>query len=225
MDSWRQGDRRFSDYRHMIQQPHFALRSILHEMVETPDAATRHKLRQLAEDASAAHERAAIAAAEFAYWASSPARVALTPCALKDVVEDGLRNAVAVSSKAGLAWRVEIADTRVMSAPEVLSSVIDAVALNAAEFTQAGAITVAAGAADGALSVIIADEGPGLAPGFAEALGAPFLVDPSRPSRAMLRFGLGFATARLKARALGGALTLSNRTDQCGAVCRLTTPG
>ena len=77
---------------------------------------------------------------------------------------------------------------------------------------------------DDAVTIAVADEGPGVDPAQAERLFEPFVRGEASRNRATGGTGLGLAMVRSIAARHGGSVRLDNRSDGHGAVARLHLP-
>lgn len=118
-----------------------------------------------------------------------------------------------------------------------IAQIIDNLLSNAAGFTpKGGRVFLTTQRHDSHVALIIADEGPGLAPETQDKIFERFYTDRSRqptgetnapPSQAGASIGhsgLGLSISRQIARAHGGDLTADNRPDGTGAYFTLTLP-
>jgi two-component system sensor histidine kinase ChvG len=114
-----------------------------------------------------------------------------------------------------------------------IAQIIDNLLTNAASFTPSGGRVFLTTQHHGdTVALIIADEGPGLAPDTQDKIFERFYTDrtnqpaPERSSPASLagHSGLGLSISRQIARAHGGDLTADNRPDGTGAFFTLTLP-
>jgi two-component system sensor histidine kinase KdpD len=104
---------------------------------------------------------------------------------------------------------------------QVLANLLE----NAVEYTPPGTpIEISARATDNAITVEVADRGPGLPPGNEQRIFDKFVRIHAPQSRHGI--GLGLAIARGIVEAHGGQIIASNRTgpDATGAVFRFTIP-
>lgn len=94
---------------------------------------------------------------------------------------------------------------------------------NAIAYTDHGLVVVALTLQEDAISITVADSGPGIAPEQLDAIFEPFFrADPSR-QRQSGGVGLGLALAHELTRLLGGQLSAANRAEG-GAVFTLVLP-
>ena len=93
---------------------------------------------------------------------------------------------------------------------------------NVEKYVPGGAVEIAAALADGALTVTVADQGPGIPPEAAERIFRPFERLDSRINEGASGTGLGLAIARDLAATMGGTLRLM--PSQRGACFELRVP-
>ncbi len=165
--------------------------------------------------------------------AEMDAMVAAVLAFVRDASQDGVRSRMELSSllhtvvdefeERGVDVRIVQADKvvidgDVLALKRMLTNLID----NAVKF--GGLARVRLDLADGALEILVEDDGPGLAEAELEQVFEPFKrADPSR-SRDTGGIGLGLTVARTVARAHGGDVTLSNRLGG-GLLARVRLPG
>ena len=95
---------------------------------------------------------------------------------------------------------------------------------NAAKYASAGTeITLTAAAANGAVTVSVSDEGPGLPPSDLQRIFEKYYRAADRDRRAA-GAGLGLAICKGFMTAMGGDISAANRVDRSGAVFTLTFP-
>jgi signal transduction histidine kinase len=121
--------------------------------------------------------------------------------------------------RVGLAGTIE---TPITTRPKTLKRVIMNLVNNALKFAKDVEITIEHGASD-RVSITVCDRGPGVPPSELKAVLQPFYRVESSRSRETGGTGLGLAIAQQLALALGGTLTLSNRSGG-GLEARLSLP-
>ena len=218
-DAAREKFENFASFRHAVLQPRFAVATLAEEALDGKSATAR--ARSLLLDSVAALERAALSAGELVYWTTAqpvlnPTRVRLD-AALRTIVDRAHTEAAA----AGLGFEANIVPALVRVDTIVLAQTIGAALSNAVDFAKTS-VRLDVRRAEGNIVASIFDDGPGVDPVFAARVGEPFLVDWTRRSRASFRFGLSLAAAVLRAKALGGSLSLSPGPDGRGACCTIT---
>jgi signal transduction histidine kinase len=110
----------------------------------------------------------------------------------------------------------------VMTRPQALRRIVTNLVDNALKFATAVEIAVEAGTG-GNLVVVVRDRGPGIPPAELDAELQPFYRLEASRNRTTGGTGLGLAIASELATALGGTLTLANRTGG-GLEARLDLP-
>lgn len=106
---------------------------------------------------------------------------------------------------------------------ERLEQILGRLMENAVTFTPRGRVELAAGHADGALWVTVADSGVGIAPEHLDFIFGAFTQAASPETRSHGGLGLGLAHARTLAESLGGTLTVQSTPGE-GSVFRLAVP-
>jgi two-component system OmpR family sensor kinase len=122
-----------------------------------------------------------------------------------------------------LDWRNDLPETLEIDASPIRQIVLNLL-LNACHASpEGGAVAMRASAADHALKISVADQGPGLPPAALQAIaaGAGGRMVPEGDG---LRRGLGLWTAARLAVRLGGTLVPEDDTERGGAVITLTVP-
>lgn len=136
--------------------------------------------------------------------------------AVRHIRPEELRHSIVVESPGELL--MVRADTRLIV--QVLVNLID----NAVKYTPPGStIRITSAAADGMVSVSVADDGPGIAPEDKERLFDMFYVGHKSPSDGRRSLGLGLALCRSIVLAHGGTITVADNIPH-GAVFTFTLP-
>jgi signal transduction histidine kinase len=104
----------------------------------------------------------------------------------------------------------EGASVRAMCRPNEIKRAARNLVQNALRYGQRARVSVRA--ADGVVSIVVDDDGPGLKPEEIEKVFDPFVRLESSRSRDTGGLGLGLTLARAMARGHGGDITLANRT-------------
>lgn len=147
-----------------------------------------------------------------------------------------LRDTLPETGKVALITRSE-KQCHVLAQKPRIAQIIDNLVANAVSFSPPDArVYVTCRRQDGEVSVIVADEGPGLAADTQDKIFERFYTDrtaqpvepegdgPPLPPHAAGHSGLGLSISRQIARAHGGDLTADNRPDGPGAYFTLTLP-
>ena len=161
---------------------------------------------------------------------------------LADGISQALSDSIAESNGVSLVARCESGSMVLAQKPRI-GQIIDNLVSNAVSFSPNGArVFITCQRQNGAVQLIIADEGPGLAPDTQEKIFERFYTDRARQpvnaahsanadnmpgQKAALQAGhsgLGLSISRQIARAHGGDLTAANRPDGVGAYFTLTLP-
>jgi PAS domain S-box-containing protein len=150
---------------------------------------------------------------------ASPRPPRLEPLTLGSIFEDILLLLKADPRFAHVDVRLDIGASRVDADREQLKQVLLNVMLNGAQAMQGhGTITVSAHARGRMQELLIADQGPGVAPEARDRLFEPFFTTKHRGT------GLGLATARRVIEAHGGTIELITPPTG-GTVATITLPG
>jgi PAS domain S-box-containing protein len=130
----------------------------------------------------------------------------------------------AVSKGIELAFAADAgAPSLAMVDPQALRQILFNLVGNAVKFTDRGQVTLRLSHADGALSLAVADTGPGLSAAEQQLLFQRFSQADGSSTRRHGGAGLGLAISKALAEAMGGAIALTS-TPGAGSVFTLTAP-
>jgi signal transduction histidine kinase len=116
-------------------------------------------------------------------------------------------------------------DVKVRADREKVQQIVLNLLTNAIKFTEpGGTVRIDCAAADGTVTISVADTGVGVPPDKLTAIFEPFVQVDSRLTRTKEGVGLGLAISRDLARGMGGELTAESEVGK-GSVFRLTLPG
>jgi len=228
-------DRFAADVAHELKNPltslHSAVQSIEHtDRSQTPEAHAQlmgiidndvQRLNRLISDIA----NATRLDAELNRGASEAFDLSQLSRDVAGAIGEGLGEA---SPKRELVVRAE-AVCPVLAQKSPIAQILDNLISNALSFSPAdGRVFVTTQAHGAHVAMIVADEGPGLAPDTQEKIFERFYTDrthqPSNQSHAAGHSGLGLSISRQIARAHGGDLTADNRPDGTGTYFTLTLP-
>lgn len=112
----------------------------------------------------------------------------------------------------------------VEGAPDLVAQMLDKLLTNAVEFAAGGAIDVRVEAADAAVSLVVANDGPPLPPGMEGRLFESMVSVRARADADEPHLGLGLYIVRLIAQFHGGTAAAANKPDGSGVVVTVTLP-
>ncbi|EJW13323.1 Adenylate cyclase [Rhodovulum sp. PH10] len=145
--------------------------------------------------------------------------------ALRTVIEAVIASCESLARAKGLALDASIADDLPIGTGDErrLTQVFLNIVGNAIKFTEHGAVTISAGAADGMFEVAVADSGPGIAAGDRARIFEEFQQVDSSDTRRKGGTGLGLAIARRIVAMHGGTIRLDS-TLGAGSTFRVLLP-
>ena len=147
----------------------------------------------------------------------------LAPCDVAPVLTECVEIATPLL-RPGVSLHSDIASLpMITSDPAMLRQIMLNLLANAAKFTHAGQIMVAAQCVDGQIAISVTDSGIGIEPSALERIFDAFQQADSSTTRQYGGTGLGLSISRRMARLLGGDLVAAS-TSGAGSVFTLTIP-
>ena len=145
------------------------------------------------------------------------------PVDVGDVVRSVAGRYRCAASAKGLEVQVVAPRVHVLADRAALERVVAALTDNAVRFTERGHVGVGAALEDGAVRVVVADTGVGMAPEFVGEASEPFLQASEGHGRTHEGLGLGLTLARRLSEAMGGRLEIESEPGY-GTTVTVTLP-